>query len=55
MKGMIFNEFLELEESSLTYNMVDKIILDCDLDSGGAYTSIETAKSKFLIMKKDLQ
>jgi hypothetical protein len=42
MKGLIFNEFLGYVEGSMSYDMVDKILLSCELESGGAYTSIGT-------------
>ncbi len=42
MKGLIFNEFLAFVEQTMTYDMVDKIILKSNIESGGAYTSIGT-------------
>ncbi len=42
MKGLVFTEFLQMVEDKFDYNMVDKVILDSDLDSGGAYTSVGT-------------
>ncbi len=45
MKGMIFNEFLNYIEQALSYDMVDKIILQAHLKSDGAYTSIGTYDS----------
>ena len=42
MKGIIFTEFLELVEEKFGLAMVDKIITQSELDSGGAYTSVGT-------------
>ncbi len=42
MKGFIFTEFLELVEDKFGRAMVDKIIAQSELDSGGAYTSVGT-------------
>ena len=42
MKGVIFTEFLELVEAKFGLAMVDKIINQSLLDSGGAYTSVGT-------------
>jgi len=42
MKGVIFVEFLEVVEELYSYEMVDQIILDCELSSGGSYTSVGT-------------
>lgn len=40
MKGIVFTEFIELVEKTFSMDMVDDILDDCDLDSGGAYTSV---------------
>jgi Haem-NO-binding len=40
MKGIVFTEFIELVEETFSLDMVDDILDDCDLDSGGAYTSV---------------
>jgi len=40
MKGVIFTEFLDLVENKFGLEMVDKIISQSNLKSGGAYTSI---------------
>ncbi|KZZ15573.1 hypothetical protein A3751_03140, partial [Oleiphilus sp. HI0080] len=40
MKGIVFTEFIELVEDTFSMDMVDDILDDCDLDSGGAYTSV---------------
>ncbi|MEN8885419.1 MAG: heme NO-binding domain-containing protein, partial [Winogradskyella sp.] len=42
MKGIIFTEFLELVEEKFGLAMVDKIINQSQLNSGGAYTSVGT-------------
>jgi Haem-NO-binding len=42
MKGMVFTEFLEMVESKFSADMVDDIIDDSDLPSGGAYTAVGT-------------
>ena len=42
MKGIIFTEFLELVEKKFGLTMVDKIIEQSDLESGGIYTSVGT-------------
>ena len=40
MKGIIFNVFLDFVEQTMSYDMVDKIIMKSRVESGGAYTSI---------------
>lgn len=42
MKGIVFTEFLELVETKFGLEVVDHIIEDSDLPSGGAYTSVGT-------------
>mgnify|MGYP001813295538 FL=1 len=42
MKGIIFTEFLDLVEEKFGLAMVDKIITQSKLDSGGAYTAVGT-------------
>lgn len=42
MKGIIFTEFLELVEEKFGLAMVDKILGQSDLESGGAYTAVGT-------------
>jgi len=42
MKGIIFTEFLTMVESEFGDEIVDKIIMDSDLPSKGAYTSVGT-------------
>jgi len=42
MKGMVFTEFLEMVQVKFSADMVDDVIDDCDLPSGGAYTAVGT-------------
>lgn len=42
MKGIIFTEFLELVEEKFGLEMVDEIISQSNLKSGGVYTSVGT-------------
>lgn len=42
MKGMIFTEFLALVAEKWDEDMVDDLIDNCDLPSGGAYTAVGT-------------
>jgi len=42
MKGVIFVEFIDVVEELYSYEMVDQIISDCDLASGGSYTAVGT-------------
>lgn len=42
MKGIVFTEFLDMVAGLFDTNMVDDILDDCDLESGGAYTAIGT-------------
>lgn len=42
MKGIVFTEFLEMVEEKFGYEMVDHIISEGDLPSGGSYTSVGT-------------
>lgn len=42
MKGVVFTEFLDMVEDRFSADMVDDIIDDADLPSGGAYTAIGT-------------
>ena len=40
MKGIIFTEFIELIEEKFSEDMADQLIDECNLASGGAYTSV---------------
>lgn len=42
MKGIVFTEFIEMVEQRFGYEMVDELINETDLPSGGAYTAIGT-------------
>lgn len=42
MKGIVFTDFLELVEEKFGLEMVDNIIYQSELESGGAYTSVGT-------------
>ena len=42
MKGIVFTEFLEMVEDRFSLDMVDDLIDDCDLPSGGVYTAVGT-------------
>ncbi|WP_298552983.1 heme NO-binding domain-containing protein [uncultured Algibacter sp.] len=44
MKGIVFTEFLDLVEDKFGLEVVDKIITQSNLESGGIYTSIGTYK-----------
>ena len=55
MKGIIFTEFLDLVESKFGLEMVDKIVRQSELESGGSYTNIGTYKfSEMLSLLKNL-
>ena len=49
MKGIVFNEFLEMVESAFGEEMVDNMIDASELASGGAYTSVGTYPHEELI------
>jgi hypothetical protein len=42
MKGLVFAEFLDMVSTSYSPDVVEDILDDCDLQSGGAYTSVGT-------------
>lgn len=42
MKGIVFTEFFDMVSHVFDDNMVDNIIDDCDLETGGAYTAVGT-------------
>ena len=50
MKGMVFTEFLEMVESKFSADMVDDVIDDSNLPSGGAYTAVGTYDHSELVM-----
>lgn len=42
MKGLVFTGFLDMVEKEFGYEMVDQIIEQSNLESGGAYTAVGT-------------
>jgi hypothetical protein len=42
MKGIVFTEFNEMVETQFSPELLDELIVECDLSSGGAYTSVGT-------------
>jgi hypothetical protein len=42
MKGIVFTEFLDLVEDKFGLEVLDKIIMQSNLESGGVYTSVGT-------------
>lgn len=42
MKGIVFSEFIEMVEDTFSPDLMDQIIDESNLDSGGAYTSVAT-------------
>jgi len=42
MKGLVFNEFLDMVEHEHSLDMVDAVIADAALPHGGAYTAVGT-------------
>jgi hypothetical protein len=42
MKGIVFTELLEMVETKFGYELVDQLLQESDLPSGGNYTSIGT-------------
>ena len=42
MKGIVFTEFFEMVEQKFDYTMVDKLLANTELPSGGIYTSVGT-------------
>ena len=42
MKGIVFTEFLDYVAETHDQDMVDDVVDDCQLPSGGAYTSVGT-------------
>jgi len=49
MKGVVFTEFVELVEVAFSPDIADQIIDECDLESGGAYTSLGTYNHEELL------
>ncbi len=42
MKGLVFTEFSEMIENQYGYGLVDQVLIETELPSGGAYTTIGT-------------
>ena len=42
MKGIVFTEFLEMVEQKFGLEVLDQIIIESNLASGGIYTSVGT-------------
>ncbi|MEM7240836.1 MAG: heme NO-binding domain-containing protein [Pseudomonadota bacterium] len=40
MRGLVFSEFLEFVENAAGPDMVEDMLDECDLESGGAYTTV---------------
>lgn len=49
MKGIVFTEFLDMVEGKFGIDMVDDIVSESRLSSGGAYTSIGTYDHRELL------
>jgi hypothetical protein len=42
MKGIIFTEFFDLVEHAFGFEVAERLLDECDLPSGGAYTAVGT-------------
>jgi len=49
MKGIVFTEFFEMVEEKLGFEVVDKLLEQTELSTGGAYTSVGTYDHKELL------
>lgn len=49
MKGIVFTELIEMVETTFGADIMDEVIDECDLESGGAYTTVCTYDHKELI------
>ena len=49
MKGIVFTELFEMIEHLFGEDMLDNILDDCELETGGAYTTVGTYDYKELI------
>jgi len=49
MKGIVFTEFLEMVEQAHSYDLVDELLNENELPSGGAYTSIGTYEHQEMV------
>lgn len=54
MKGIVFTDFFELVEEKFGIDTVDVIIEECELSTGGVYTSVGTYSHKdiFIMVNK---
>ncbi len=49
MKGIVFTEFLEMVEKAHSYELVDQLLTENELPSGGVYTSIGTYEHREMV------
>ncbi len=49
MKGIVFTELMDMVEATFGADMMDDVLEDCSLESGGAYTSVGTYDHKELL------
>lgn len=49
LKGIVFTEFNDMVEETFSPEILDEIIEECDLNSGGAYTSVGTYEPSELV------
>ena len=42
MKGIVFTELFDMVEDKFSADMIDDVLDDCDLESGGSYTAVGT-------------
>lgn len=49
MKGIVFNEFLDMVEAVHGFEVVDRVLERAELESGGAYTAVGTYDHKEMI------
>lgn len=49
MKGIVFTELIEMVEATFGQDLMDDVLDDCTLESGGAYTSVGTYDHRELL------
>lgn len=49
MKGIVFTELMDMVEATFGADMIDDVLDECNLESGGAYTSVGTYDHKELL------
>lgn len=49
MKGIVFTEFFDMIEQEFGYEMVDTLLNESELSSGGTYTSVGTYSHKEMV------